>query len=162
MTGVLATPVVATLKCMSACYWHFLTCAKGMCPLHLRKVVEDRWADPALSRGGLSSLPSFSRVRLFATPRTAAHQACHHQPAQTHVYWVGDAIQPSHPLAPLSPLAFNLSQHQGLFQSVTSSHQVAKVLELQLQHQSFQWIFRTDFRWGLKMTPPLWQKVKRN
>ena len=63
---------------------------------------------------------------------------------QTHVRWVSDAIQPSHPLLSLSP-AFSLSQHQGLFQCVSSSHQVAKVLEFQLQHQSFQWIFRTDF-----------------
>ena len=52
---------------------------------------------------------------------------------------------PSHPLPPPSYFAFNLSQHQGLFQWVGSSHQVAKILELQLQHQSFQWIFRTDF-----------------
>ena len=64
---------------------------------------------------------------------------------QTHVHWVGDAIQPSHPLSSPSPSTFNLSQHQGLFQCVCSSHQVAKVLEFQLQHQSFQWIFRTDF-----------------
>ena len=64
---------------------------------------------------------------------------------QTHVHWVGDAIQPSHPLSSPSPPAFNLSQHQDLFQWVSSSHQVAKVLEFQLQHQSFQWIFRTDF-----------------
>ena len=56
-----------------------------------------------------------------------------------------DAIQPSHPLSSPSPPAFNLSQHQGLFQWVSSSHQVAKVLEFQHQHQSFQWIFRTDF-----------------
>ena len=72
----------------------------------------------------------------------------HHQLlefTQTHVHWVGDAIQPSHPLLPTSPPAFSLSQHQGLFQWVSSSHQVAKVLELQLQLQSFQWIFRTDF-----------------
>ena len=54
--------------------------------------------------------------------------------AQIHVHWVGDAIQPSHPLSPLSLPAFNLSQHQGLFQWVGCSHQVAKVLELQLQH----------------------------
>ena len=60
---------------------------------------------------------------------------------QTHVHWVGDAIQPSHPFPP----AFNHSQHQGLFTWVSSSHQVAKVLEFQLQHQSFHWIFRTDF-----------------
>ena len=61
--------------------------------------------------------------------------------AQTHVHWVDDAIQPSHPLLPTSP-ALNLSQNQGLFQWVGSSHQIAKVLEL--QHQSFQWIFRID------------------
>ena len=53
-------------------------------------------------------------------------------------------FQPSHPLSSLLP-AFNLSQHQGLFKWVSSSHQVAKVLEFQLQHQSFQWIFRTNF-----------------
>ena len=65
----------------------------------------------------------------------------HHQPlelTQTHVHKVGGAIQPSHPLSSPSPLAFNLSQHQGLFERVSSSHQVAKVLEFQLQHQSFQ------------------------
>ena len=56
---------------------------------------------------------------------------------QTHVHWVSDAIQPSHPLSSPSPPAFNLSQHQGLFQWISSSHQVAKVLELQLQHLSF-------------------------
>ena len=62
---------------------------------------------------------------------------------QTHVHT--DAIQPSHPLLTPSPSTFSLSQHQGLFKWVSSSHQVAKVLEFQLQHQSFQWIFRTDF-----------------
>ena len=64
--------------------------------------------------------------------------------SQTHVHWVGYAIQPSHPLSSPSPPAYNLSQHQGLFKLVSSSHHVAKVLEFQLQHQSFQWIFRTD------------------
>ena len=54
--------------------------------------------------------------------------------AQTHVHSVGDAIQPSHLLSPPSPFALNLSQHQGLFKSVSYSHQVAKVLELQLPH----------------------------
>ena len=71
----------------------------------------------------------------------------HHQLpelTQTHVRWVGDAVQPSHLLSTPSPLAFNHSQHQGLFKWVSSSHQVTKVLEFQLQHQSFQW-FRTDF-----------------
>ena len=72
----------------------------------------------------------------------------HHQLpefTQTHVHWVGDAIQSSNPLSSPSPPAFNFSQHQGLFQWVSSSHQVAKVLEIQLQHQSFQRTFRTDF-----------------
>ena len=72
----------------------------------------------------------------------------HHQLpefTQTHVHWVGDAIWPSHLLLSPSPPAFNLSQHQGLFNWVSSSHQVAKVLEFQLQHQSFQWTPRTDF-----------------
>ena len=64
---------------------------------------------------------------------------------QTHVHPVGDTIQPSHPLSSPSPPAFNLSQHQGLFKWVSSSHQVVKVLEFQLQYQSFQWLFRTDF-----------------
>ena len=63
---------------------------------------------------------------------------------QTHVLWVCDAIQQSHPLSSPSAPAHNPSQHQGLFQWVNSSHKVAKVLEFQLQHQSFQWIPRTD------------------
>ena len=72
----------------------------------------------------------------------------HHQLlefTQTHVHCVGDAIRPSHPLSSPSPPAPNPSQHQGLFQWVSFSHQVTKVLEFQLQHQFFQWILRTDF-----------------
>ena len=61
---------------------------------------------------------------------------------QTHVHWVGDAIQQPCLLSSPSPPALNLSQHQDLFQWVSSSHQVAKILELQHQHQSFQWKFR--------------------
>ena len=64
--------------------------------------------------------------------------------AQVHVHCISDAIQPSHPLRPSSPAALNLSQHQRLFQLVICSHQMIKILELQLQHQSFQWIFRVD------------------
>ena len=73
----------------------------------------------------------------------------HHQLpefTQTHAHQVGDAIQPSHPLSSPSPPAPNASQHQGLFQRVNSLHEVAKVLEFQLQHQSFQWTPRTDLR----------------
>ena len=79
----------------------------------------------------------------------------HHQLpelAQTHVHQVGDAIQPSHPLSSPSPPAFNLSQHQGFFQWLSSLHQVAKVLEL--QHHSFQWIFRTDFSYDWLVWSP--------
>ena len=71
----------------------------------------------------------------------------HHQLlefTQTHVHWVSDAIQLSHPLSSPSSPALNLAQHQGLFQWVSSSHQVAKVLEFQLQHQSHQWTPKTD------------------
>ena len=71
----------------------------------------------------------------------------HHQLpefTQTHVHWVSDAILPSHPLSSPSLPALNLSQHQGLFKWVSSLHQVAKVLEFHLQHQSFQWTPRTD------------------
>ena len=83
---------------------------------------------------------------ILCNPMNCFH-VLHHLPelAQIHVHWVTDAIQPSHPLSSPSPPAFYLSQHQALFKWVSSSHQVAKVLELQLQPQSFQWIFRTDF-----------------
>ena len=80
-----------------------------------------------------------------STPGLPVHQQLL-EVTQTHVHWVGDAIQPSHPLSSSSSPTFNLSQHQGFFfHWVSSSHQMAKVLEFQLQHQSFQWIFRTDF-----------------
>ena len=72
----------------------------------------------------------------------------HHNPpelAQTHVHGVSDGMQPSYPLSSPSPPTFNLSQHQGLFQWVSSLHQEAKVLGLQLQNQSFQQMFRTNF-----------------
>ena len=71
----------------------------------------------------------------------------HHQLpelTQTHVHWVSNAIQPSHALSSPS-IALSISQYQGLFQWVSSSYQVATALEVQLQHQSFQWIFRVDF-----------------
>ena len=81
---------------------------------------------------------------------------CHHllEFAQVHGHCIGDAIQPSHSLWSPSSAAFNLSQHQGLFQWVSSSYQVAKVLELQLQHQSFKWIFRVGFLWDWLVWSP--------
>ena len=99
-----------------------------------------------------------SRVQLFATPSAAACQlpcpllspwvcsnSCTLSSSHVNQPWISHVIQPSHPLLSPSPLALNLSQHWGHFQWVSSSHQMEKVLELQLQHQPFQWIFRTDF-----------------
>ena len=92
---------------------------------------------------------SLSRVCLFATPMDCSTPGLHvHRQlpefTQTHVHWVGDAIQPSCLLSSPFPHAVSLSQHQGLFRWVSLSHQVAKLLEFHLQHQSFQWIIRTD------------------
>ena len=101
-----------------------------------------------------SSVQSLSHVWLFATPWTAGLPCrtpgfpVHYQLlelTQIHVHWVGDTTQPSHPLSSPSPPVFNLSQQQGLFKWVSFLHQVAKLLDFQLQHQSFQWIFKTDF-----------------
>ena len=96
------------------------------------------------------SVQLLSHVQLFVTPWTASCQASlsitnSRSLLSAHDHRVGDGFQPSHPLPSPSPPAFSLSQHLGLFQWVSSSHHVAKVLELQLQHQSSQWIFRTDF-----------------
>jgi len=92
-----------------------------------------------------SSVQSLSHVQLFATPWTAAWQASlsftNSQNLLTHVHWISDAIQQSHPLLSPSNPGLNLSQNQGLFQWVCSVHQVAKVQELQLLHQSFQRVF---------------------
>ena len=96
----------------------------------------------------ISSVQLISRVLLFETPWLQhARLPC---PSPTpRVYsnscpWISDATQPSYPLSSPSPPTFNLSQDQGLFKWVSSSHQVAKILAFQLQHQSFQRIFRTD------------------
>ena len=112
----------------------------------------------------LASCSWFCLLILFASIFSSVAQSCwtlcdpinrsmpgvsvHHQlpeSTQTHVHWVSDAVQSSHPLSSPSPPALNLSQHQGLFKWVSSSHQVAKVLGFQLQHHSFQWILRTYF-----------------
>ena len=89
------------------------------------------------------SCPTLCDPMNYSTPGLPVH---HQLPevTQTHVHWVSDATQPSHPPLSPSPPAFSLSQHQGLFQWVSFSHEVAKILESQLQHQSFQWTPRTD------------------
>ena len=101
-----------------------------------------------------SSVQSLSCVWLFATPRTAARQASlsiSNSWSLLKLMSIESVMSSKHLILCRhpSPPAFNLSQHQGLFQWVSSLHQVAKVLELQLQHQSFQWIFRVDFLLGL-------------
>ena len=96
----------------------------------------------------ISSVPQSCRTLCDPMDCSTSGFPVHHQLpvlAQTHVYRVGDAIQSSHPLLSPSLPAFNLAQNQGLFKWVSSSHQMVEVLKLQLQHQSFQWIFRTDF-----------------
>ena len=97
-----------------------------------------------------SSVQLVSRIQLFVTPWTAACQASLSIINSQRLLKLRsiESVMPSNHLILCCPLlspAFNLSQHQGLFKWVSSSHQVAKVLEFQLQHQSFQWIFRTDF-----------------
>ena len=103
-----------------------------------------------------SSVTQLCPTRCNPMNRSTLGLPVHHQLpefTQTHVHRVGDAIQPSHPLSSPSP-APNPSQHQGLFQWVSASHEVAKVLEFQLQHQSFQWTPRTDLLWnGLVGSP---------
>ena len=120
----------------------------GFAPVKLQLSYTTQTGEPVATK--FSSVQSLSRVWLFATPMDCSMPGfpVHNQLPElthTHVHWVGDAIQPFHPLSSPSPPAFNLSQHQGLFQWVSSSCQVAKGLEFQLQHQSFPWIFRTDF-----------------
>ena len=95
----------------------------------------------------VSSVPQLCPTLCDPVNRSTPGLPVHHQLpefTQTHAHWISDAIQPSHPLPSPSPPAPNPSQHQGLFQSVNSSHEVAKVLQFQLQHQSFQWTPRTD------------------
>ena len=140
-----------------------LTCTKGSTKEVFRlKGINTRWKLRSVEQNKeqkagfgvcLSVSPSVqfshSVVPDFCNPMNGSMPGLpvHHQLlefTQTHVHWVSDAIQPSHPLSSPSSPALNLSQHQGLFQWVSSSSQVAKVLEFQLQHQSFQWRPRTD------------------
>ena len=100
------------------------------------------WSGSVQFSSVAQSCPTLCDPMNHSTPGLPVH---HQLPesTQTRVHWVSDTIQPSHPLSSASP-AFNLCQHQDLFKWVSSSYQVAKVLEFQLQHQSFQWTPRTD------------------
>ena len=132
----------------------------SVCPLmdeNKRLVEAFWWEELALGENGscsgggvqFTSVQLLSHVRLFVTPWTAEHQASLSitnarslLKSSPSSWWCHPAI--SSFVVPFSSYLLSF-QHQGLFQWVSSSHQVAKVLEFQLQHQSFQWIFRTDF-----------------
>ena len=125
------------------------TCCKPGTQQRIRDgVMKETW--PVLAF--ISSVQFSSVAQLCPTlwdpmDRSTPGLPVHHQLLefiQTHVHWIADAMQPSYPLSSPSPPSPNPSQHQGLFQWVNSSHEVAKVLELQLQHQSFQRTPRTD------------------
>ena len=103
---------------------------------------------PTMSSVQFSSVAQSCPTLCGPMNRSTSGLPVHHQLpefTQTHVHWVGDAIQPSYPLSSPSPPVPNPSQHQGLFQWANSLHEVAKELEFQLQHQSSQWTTRTDF-----------------
>ena len=122
------TPLIpGCLPCFFCCSFSLMSTGK---PDHYSSVVK--------------SCPTLCDPMGCSTPGFPVHHQLL-ELTQTHVHWVGDAIQPSHPLFSPSSPACSQSQHQGLFKWVSFSHQVAKVLEFQLQHQSFQWMFRTDF-----------------
>ena len=141
--------IICTYKVHTMSPWTMLlSCVAFSCSWYLTEILEGHSTSSSL-HVFLNSVHSVTQSCLtlydhidYSTPGLPVH---HQLPEfmQTHVHWVSDAIQPSHPLSSPSPPAFSLSQHHGLFKWVSSSHQVPKVLEL--QHQSFQWIFRTDF-----------------
>ena len=130
-------------------FWRFTEWRKSYETAEIqREQGQSETRSEPLSSLNFTSVQSLSRVWLCnpmncSTPGLPVH---HKLPefTQTHVHQVSDTIQPSHPLSSPSPPAPNPSQHQGLFQWANSSHEVAKVLEFQLQHQSFQWTPRTD------------------
>ena len=145
---------------LSPHYWRFSQIVKG-----LRYSLSVSWEVSLFPETSRRQRPPDQRQRVvFSSVQfSSVTQSCptlcdpmncsmpglpvHHQLpefTQTHAHWVGNAIQPSHPLSSPPPPAPNPSQHQGLFQWVSSSHEVAKVLEFQLQHRSFQWTPRTD------------------
>ena len=153
----LASPALAGRFFMSSATWEAcnvpwkITTAsnKNLCINILSSIIPNSQKVEKHKIPSISSVQSLNRVRLL-WPHGLQHARPPCPSPTPGVYsnsshWVGDASQTSHPLSFPSPPAFNLSQYQGLYQWVSSSHHVAKALEYQLQHQSFQWIFRTDF-----------------
>ena len=134
----LPTPHLAFLEQFSQ---YYLRC--WVLGLSLQKVCRVKQLSTFQFSSVTKSCPTLCDPMNCSTPGLPVH---HQLPefTQTHIHHFGDAIQPSHPLLSPSPPAPNPSQHQSLFQWVSSSHELAKVLEFQLQHQSFQRTPRTD------------------
>ena len=134
------------ISCIAGRFYHWATIIVILCYFQVYNTVIQsfcRFSSVQFSSVAQSCLTLWDPMNR-STPGLPVH---HHLPefTQTHVHWVSNAIQPSHPLLSPSLPAFNLSQSQGLFQGVSSSYQVAKEFQFQLQHQSSHWIFRTDF-----------------
>ena len=131
----------------SCIFYCFLLKIENFIDFALISNISFLWLALCFSSVQFSSLAQSCQTLWDPMNRSTPGLPVHHQLlefTQTHVHRAGDAIQPSHPLSSPSPPAAYPSQHQGLFQWVNSSHEVAKVLEFQLQHQSFQWTPRTD------------------
>ena len=129
------------LKCH---YWHFIISQETLVMLHTCLNLSNTISFSSVQFSSVAqSCPTLCDPMNRSTPSLPVH---HQLPesTQTYIHWVSDAIQPCNPLLSPFPPALNLSQHQGLFKWVRSSHQVAQVLEFQFQHQSFQLIPRTD------------------
>ena len=134
---------------LSDIFIFLMVCCTSMSQVtHLKLIHSPFFTVHVVLLQSVSSVQSLSHVWLCKPMdcSTSSFPVLHHLPqlAQAHIHWVGDTTQSCHPLSSPSS-AFSIFQHQGLFQWVSSSHHVAKGLELQFQHQSFQWIFRTDF-----------------
>ena len=120
--------------------WYTLLYSRNQ--LNITKQLSSNFKESSVQFSSVTqSCPTFCDPMNYRTPGLPVH----HQLlefTQSHVHWIGDAIQPSHPLSSPSPPAPNPSQHQSLFQWVNPSHEVAEVLEFQLQYQPFQWTLR--------------------
>ena len=114
-------------------------CNRSICPSNTKVAKQSQWAifNMQLSSVALLCLTLYDPMNCSTPGFPVHHQLL--ELTQIQVYRVGDAFQTSHPLSSPFPFAINLSKHQGLFQWVSSSYQVAKILEFWLQHQSFKW-----------------------
>ena len=135
------SPNMSELLPINCTFWKLVIC--HICPWKFLQLTFTEHLSSVQFSSVTQSCPTLCDPMNSSTPGIPVHYQLL-EFTQTHAHRVGDAIQPSHPLSSPSPPAPNPSQHQDLFQWVYSLHEVAKVLEFQLQHQSFQWTPRTD------------------